>query len=60
MDNAVEKDAHKASSRFKSSFMSTSIVSGNETVNVSVHGSKGSSLMASRMRSSATYALALR
>jgi len=45
--------AHNASSRFKSSLMSTSIVSGYETVSVSVHGSDGSNLMVSRMRSSA-------
>ncbi len=49
------KGAHNASSRFKSSFRSTSIVSGNETVNVSVHGSDGSNLIESRMRSSAIY-----
>lgn len=50
----MEKNvAHNASSRFKSSLMSTSIVSGYETVSVSVHESDGSNLMVSRMRSSA-------
>ena len=56
MNNANENHvAHNASSRFRSSSMSTSIVSGNETVSVSVHGSDGSNLMVSRMRSSAIY-----